>query len=64
MRGDDGAPCVAAIPRTRSVEGQVFFRNVLAVCHAFIAFLRDINASRIRVFIVPSGSPVFSAISV
>src|SRR5580698_6986852 len=45
------------------VEREVFFGNVIAVSQACNAFRIEIKARRMRVFTVPSGSPVFSAIS-
>ena len=44
-------------------EDEVVFRDVIADGHASSSFLRLNSALRIRVFTVPSGSPVISAIS-
>src|SRR4029079_8287791 len=45
------------------VEDQILMRNVCALHHVSIAFLKLINADLILVFTVPRGSPVLAAIS-
>ena len=52
-----------AIERSQRVKRQVF-RELFVYAHAANTFRKDSNPLRILVFIVPNGSPVFSAISI
>ena len=53
-----------ALKVAHAIQSEILLRDMYAAVHACKAFLRLIKPERIRVFTVPKGCPVRSAISV